>query len=413
MNIVYAVHLYPPSIGGTQFCVRELSLELAEMGHRVRIFTTDALEMDIEGYARGKYRLGDTVFNDSGVTVFRFHVFTSPFLKLPLKYAWIISSGMRKIGILQQHVHDYVDALYFSPLFPKLYLTLLESENLDIVDSTPYPYGYNLFLGRICRNKKIPFVITPRMHTLEPFHARHFLIKAARESNALIVSTRYEKEYFAKKGIPADRIHVVGIGVSPENFRKGNAEAFRTECKIPRDSKVVLLIGKMGPAKNIALLIESMKDVWKRRPETCLVILGGSTGNTLEMKKTLEKERKIIVLSDVTEKEKVDALSCSNLLVLPSLFESFGRVFLEAWISGKPVIGARTRVNESIITEEEDGLLFNAPDAKELARKIIFLLENEDVAKEMGRKGREKTLRYYTWEKTAQRTLKVYESLQK
>jgi glycosyltransferase involved in cell wall biosynthesis len=413
VNIVHAVHLYPPSIGGTQFCVRELSLELAKMGHRVRIFTTDALEMDIEGYARGKRYLGDTVSVDSGVTVFRFHVFNSPILKLLLKHTWLISSGMRKIGLLQQDVHDYVDALHFSPLFPKLYLTLLESENLDIVDSTPFPGGYNLFLGRICRKKNIPFVITPRVHTLEPFYARHFLTKVARESNALIVSTRYEKEYFVKKGILADRIHVVGIGVSPENFRKGNAEAFRTECKIPGDNKVVLFIGKMGPAKNIDLLVESMKDVWKRRPETYLVILGGSTGNTLEMKKTFEREKKIIILSDVSEKEKVDALSCSNLLVLPSLFESFGRVFLEAWISGKPVIGARTRVSESIIDEEEDGLLFNVPDAKELARKIVFLLENEDVAEEMGRKGREKTLRYYTWKETAKRTLEVYESLQK
>jgi glycosyltransferase involved in cell wall biosynthesis len=97
------------------------------------------------------------------------------------------------------------------------------------------------------------------------------------------------------------------------------------------------------------------------------------------------------------------------LLVHPSQYESFGRVFLEAWVAGKPVIGARTPVNEYVIREGQDGLLLNTLDVDELADKIIFLLQHENIAKNMGRKGREKTLRNHTWEKAAKQTLEVYE----
>ena len=122
-------------------------------------------------------------------------------------------------------------------------------------------------------------------------------------------------------------------------------------------------------------------------------------------------EKRIVLIPNASEKQKIEALAYSDVLVNPSEYESFGRVFLEGWSSGKPVIGARTPVTESVISEEDDGLLFNAPNSDDLADKITFLLEHEEVAKAMGNKGREKVLEKYTWERIAGKTSAVYNQL--
>jgi glycosyltransferase involved in cell wall biosynthesis len=152
--------------------------------------------------------------------------------------------------------------------------------------------------------------------------------------------------------------------------------------------------------------------VWKRKPNSTLVLVGKSTPYTQEIKQIAQKETRIVVLPDASDELKKEALFAATVLVNPSRFESFGGVFLEAWAAGKPVIGAKTPVSEYVIDEGRDGLLFDNLDAGELAKKILFLLENDQVALEMGQNGRKKTLLNYSWEKITKLTLEVYEWVQ-
>jgi len=104
-------------------------------------------------------------------------------------------------------------------------------------------------------------------------------------------------------------------------------------------------------------------------------------------------------LGQVSEDEKWDVMDAADIVALPSRTESFGIVFLEAWVCGKPVIGARSGAVGDVIEEGMDGMLVEFGDVTGLADALRTLLDDPKLAAEMGRRGREKVLREYTWDR--------------
>ena len=413
LNIIHVIPLYLP-VGGTEIHTRELSIELVKLGHQVTVLTTDAIYIN-DLFPKIGYRtrhLGEAIFKDSGVVVYRFHVTNSLFLSFIIKCLSIMCKSMRDLGLLSQDHLDYVEALHNSPVVPKIYFKLISSNNVDVVNSTPFPLGWSLFLKDICKRKRVPFIVTPRAHTMSWMFSQSFLIKTAKESDAVIALTEHERMFFVERGVPRDKVFVTGIGVHPEKYQTGNAALFKANYKIPQNSKIVLFIGRIGKGKGVDLLLQSMRIVWNKISDVYLVLLGKSTTDTSRIKRICQDNRKVIILPNASEKTKVDALLASDMLVLPSTYESFGGVFLEAWSAGKPVIGCKIPAISSVINNMVDGLLA-VPDESDMAEKIIYLLENEDEAKKMGKNGREKVLKNYTWEIVARKTLEVYESVSK
>jgi len=407
MRILHYFGKYYPVIGGTEIDTRELSIELARMGHKVSVFTTDALEL--ENYRWVTKYIDKASFEDFGVKVFRFHRINSNIHRCLTNVLLIISDGTKRFGIAENDLFLSLEALSNSPLVPGLFRTLANSRFFDVINGTRIGNGELLFLERLCLKNKTPFVFTPRSHLLDPYHRKSsaLWVKIARDATALIVLTPPEKDYYINEGINPDKIFITGIGVLPRS-RPSDSLSFRLRYRIPLDNKIVLHIGRMDKYKGAGLIIESMKEVWKKEPETSLVLIGKSTGYTAEIEEIANNDKRIVLLPNASEKDKTEALFCSSLLIHPSLFESFGKVFLEAWSAEKPVVGARTPVNKYVIDEWKDGLLLDALTTEELAKKILFLLENESVAKKMGKRGKEKVLRSYTWEKIARQTLEVY-----
>jgi glycosyltransferase involved in cell wall biosynthesis len=76
--------------------------------------------------------------------------------------------------------------------------------------------------------------------------------------------------------------------------------------------------------------------------------------------------------------------SSLDIFILPSLWEGFGLVILEAGLSGLPVIASRVDGIKEIITDNRDGLLFKPGDAEELADKIRFIIDNCGQANKLG-----------------------------
>ncbi len=409
------VALYLPSVGGTEIHTRELSIELARLGHQVSIFTTDAVYLS-DMFPKIGYKtqcLGEAVFTDSNTVVYRFHITNSLFVAFVIKCLSVACDSIGNLGLFQSDVSNYVTALQNSPFVPKLYFKLIKSTHIDVVNSTPFPFGYLLFLKKICERKRIPFIVTPRAHTMSWLYAQSFLLKTARESNGVIALTEHEKAFFVEKGVSNDKIFVTGIGIHPESYQKGDSVSFKAKYGISQDSKIILFIGRIDEGKGVGLLLRSMEIVWKRIPDVYLVLLGRSTEGTSMIRDLVQDEKRIIILPDANERTKNDALSSSDFLVLPSIYESFGGVFLEAWSAGKPVIGSRTPAISCVVDDMVDGLLVSPKEKSELAEKIIYLLENEDEAKRMGERGKEKVLRNYTWEIIAKKTLEVYEHVSK
>jgi len=97
---------------------------------------------------------------------------------------------------------------------------------------------------------------------------------------------------------------------------------------------------------------------------------------------------------------------------MPSSQESFGGVFVEAWMMGKPVIGGNIAAVREVIADGVDGFVV-PPDPALIADRILALVADPAMAQRMGEAGRQKALAHFTWDKLAAKTLAVYESLLK
>jgi len=173
-------------------------------------------------------------------------------------------------------------------------------------------------------------------------------------------------------------------------------------------------VGRKEKEKGIETLMSAMEMVWKRFPEAKLMLAGSSVrsseGRALD--EWIERFKdSVISLDTFNDEEKKDIYDACDIFVLPSRIESFGIVYIEAWICGKPVIGADIGSTRSIITDGKDGLLVRFDDAETLAGKIAHLIEHPHLRKSMGEEGRKKVLERYTWDTIVDRLLEVYRGL--
>ena len=154
--------------------------------------------------------------------------------------------------------------------------------------------------------------------------------------------------------------------------------------------------------------------VWQQLPEARLIVAGGRTPYSAKLDRILEalspQERdRIQVLTNFAEEQKAQIFAACDLFVSASGFESFGITFLEAWATGKPVIGCRSGAIPTVISEGQDGLLVPYQDEAELARAILALLSDEALRERMGQHGKEKVLANYTWDIAVARFRQAYQ----
>ncbi len=156
-----------------------------------------------------------------------------------------------------------------------------------------------------------------------------------------------------------------------------------------------------------------MRRVWKTHGEVRLLIAGPippvSRVDDLRLHELTEQERsKIVTISAFKDEEKPSIFDALDVFVLPSVGESFGIAYLEAWVCGKPVIGARIGPTSNVINEHVDGLLVDPADPVDLAGKILELLSDPSKRERMGHSGRNKTLTRFTWDRIIDEMERIY-----
>jgi glycosyltransferase involved in cell wall biosynthesis len=148
--------------------------------------------------------------------------------------------------------------------------------------------------------------------------------------------------------------------------------------------------------------------VWSRFPDAYFVFIGPRTRHSRSLFRR-HHDRRVLELGVVDLETKTNALAACDLLCVPSTQESFGAVFPEAWMLGKPVIGGTAPAVREVISHGVDGYVLEQ-DPDSIAQRIIYLLAHPAARKEMGRRGMEKTLERYSWERLSRETEAVYQS---
>ncbi|WP_073401408.1 glycosyltransferase family 4 protein [Bacteroides luti] len=165
-----------------------------------------------------------------------------------------------------------------------------------------------------------------------------------------------------------------------------NPLAFNADKLSNCSSKKVIAVGRYVPQKGFDLLIKAWSIVSRKHPDWELQIYGdGNNESYINLVKEYQIEKSCILNGpDSNIKERYIE---SSIFVLSSRFEGFGMVIVEAMTCGVPAVSFTCPCGpKDIIKDREDGLLVENGNIEELAEKIIYLIENEEIRKTMGKK---------------------------
>jgi glycosyltransferase involved in cell wall biosynthesis len=248
---------------------------------------------------------------------------------------------------------------------------------------------------------------------MSQYYTMRHQLKLVKDSTAVVAQTPAEKRFYEDIGMPANKIIVGGPGVTLSEVEGGDGQRFVTRHGI--SDPIVLAVGVMSLDKGTVHLVEAIRHLWQEGRKVELVLIGHPLPEFeafLQQIPARDRDR-IRFLGPVDDSEKKDALAAANLFTLASRAESFGIVYLEAWLYGLAVIGAQTWGVSDIIENGQDGLLVPFADVPALALAIEYLLDHPQDAATMGERGRQKVLREHTWDLKCRLILDLYQRLVK
>lgn len=417
MRILHVIQRYWPYVGGSERQLQEFSERLVRDGHQVTVYTSDAWDLE-HFWAQGKRTVPEPSADHNGVRIRRFRVrHLAPFA---LAYPVV----RRVMLALSDLPVDLSPALFglaqYTPWIPDLAAALEgEQERYDLVAGMNIVFDSLLLPAlRFARRTGAPFVIHPLTHLGEEherkvrrYYTMRHQLRLLKESDALVIQTERERAALAALGVPPGKMFCVGSGVNPGDVQGGDGERFRREHGIA--GPLVAYVGTAAFDKGAHHSLQAVKMLREQGVDATLVFAGPTMDQftSFYRRQAAGVQSYCRVLGFVPDDVKQDLLAACNVLVLPSRTDSFGIVFLEAWLYGKPVIGAAAGGIPDVISDGVDGYLVPFGDAPALAGRLRRLLADGDLARQMGEQGRAKVLRQMTWRHRYQRLRRVYESL--
>ena len=216
--------------------------------------------------------------------------------------------------------------------------------------------------------------------------------------------------------MPRPVCRAVGVGVDPEPFEHRNGRAIREQYGLGDDT-VVGYVARLQPEKGVIRLIQAMPLVWQKKPRTRLLLAGhrfkADSVSDQTLQATLDSlsrpdRARVTIVDGFPEGDKASIFDACDVFAMPSIAESFGIVYLEAWLCEKPVIGARIGAVQCVIQDGQDGLLVDPHSTGELSEAILRLIGDPELCRQFGRRGREKTLARFTWSKVTDAIEAIY-----
>ena len=183
---------------------------------------------------------------------------------------------------------------------------------------------------------------------------------------------------------------------------------FRRRHGIPQDAPIILYVGRRERYKGFIHLLDSAEIVWHRYPDARFVFIGmaGFYGAVVDEFARYTDER-IIEIERASSAEKSAALDASDVFAMPSVHETFGIGYLEAWLHERPVVGGDIPPLREVIGHGVDGLLVRQR-AEDVAGAILRLLGDSALRESMGRAGATKLRERWDWELVLERVEDAY-----
>lgn len=222
-------------------------------------------------------------------------------------------------------------------------------------------------------------------------------------SSSYIESSEYLNKY-------SDKTFVIPNGINLEEFEINySKDECRKKLNLPIDKNIILFFGYLSPLKNPDMLLKAFKEVKNNVKNSLLIFAGdGAMMNKLkQLASDLNLENSVKFVGFVGKDLRPYYYKSADLFCLPSDNECNPISILEAIASNLPVVASAVGGVPDIIENGYNGYLVPSNDLKQLSDTLTYLLENEDIREEIGKKGKN-IIKEYSWEKVAIETEKLY-----
>ena len=380
LNVLHVTPSMSPTWGGPTVAVSELTSELSRQGVSCEIVTT-----------RG-YRVGINQIPSPGVPVYSFDT------GFPARI-WTAYSGE-----LPRFLNDKAASF----------------DLIHIHEVWHYP-GYVAF--RAASKHKLPCILTIRGELSEwglrqkalkkRIYRLVLLDRMLQNVSMLHALTRAEKEQIVKLGYETPVI-VAPNGIKPALFEAlPDPVGFVQRFPVLKGKRVILFLGRLHPKKGLDILARSFAAISRRYEDAVLLVVGPNKYGTQEkMESILSTEDllgRTVFTGLLTGEDKLAALSCADLFVLPSHSEGFANAVLEAMAARLPVVITKG-CEFPEVSEYGAGFIVEADEAP-IAEAISLLLSDTALQNHMGQQGRKLVTEHYTWRIITATMIDLYNDL--
>jgi D-inositol-3-phosphate glycosyltransferase len=210
------------------------------------------------------------------------------------------------------------------------------------------------------------------------------------------------------------KVTVIPLGVDLSRFRPEDKETARATLGL-EDERIILFVGRLEPLKGVDILIHAAA-ILESDVDCSVLIVGGDESSHAQVTRLRNLARhhgiedRVAFVGAVDHERLPLYYNAADVCVVPSHYESFGLVAIEAMASGVPVVASRVGGLMGTVKDGETGYLVPWLCPEPFAERIELLLDNEPLRRSLGEAARE-TVGRYRWENVAAAILDVYESV--
>ncbi|ADT84907.1 glycosyltransferase [Thermococcus barophilus] len=282
----------------------------------------------------------------------------------------------------------------------------------------PYLDGYGSV--PIAKKLKVPLVVTVHSPNNLKVCSKKVL-SALEHADKIVAVAKFIVKKLEDIGISGEKIEYISLGVNTEEFKplsEKDSQIVVSKYKIDPTDRVILYVGRLTKNKNIKTLLLAIWEVFRTSPKlranTKIVIVGdGPERDSLQkLVKELGLSKNVIFTGLVSHdsRELRELYGIADIFVLPSFSEGKPVALYEAMSSGCAIIASNVGGIPEQVFDNINGFLIHPNDVNGLARKLIYLLENEKDLERMKRESRKLIFELgYTWEEYEKRIRQVYE----
>ena len=372
MKIGFLIEYFYPVRGGAENNCFYLARELAK-NHEVHVFTSDRKD--------GKIFKKEETFE--GIKIHRYRNW--------LRYKYYLTFTPGFLDILNYDLNIlHVHSLGF--LWHDLVVLLKKLSSRAKIINTPHG----------------PFMALPKYNFLENLF-RNAVVFAELLFNhlydAVIQVNPNQWKWMVEYGISRNKVKYVPNGILGDLFRKIDSRSFVKKYNL-KNKFVVSYIGRIQKYKGLDQIIKILPRLDKRIVFLAMGKDAGDRKRLVELSKSLRVHDRVIFTGEISDNEKLSGLDASEIFIMPSEWEAFGIVILEAMARGNAIISTRNEGAEFLV-KKENGLLYDLGDLNSLEKYIKILFVDNKLRDRMKKSNLERA-REFLWSDIAKELEEIY-----